>query len=77
MHDGEHDVVGIRQRIPEWRRRLQRPCQWREEGRGVKISRSWGYGSGLRPCAEENGGLTAVSFMCPKRSVTIVERRAM
>jgi hypothetical protein len=70
MHDGEHEEVGIRQRIPEWRRRLQRPCQWREEGGGVERSESWEYGSGLRPSAERNSGLTAVLLCAHKRSVT-------
>jgi len=70
MHDREHEEVGIRQRIPEWRRRLQRPCQWREEGRGLERSKSWEYGSGLRPSAEKNGGLMAVLLCADKRLVT-------
>jgi len=72
MHDGEHEEVGIRQRIPEWRRRLQRPCQGREEGREVERIKMWECRSGLRPSAEKNGGLTAVLLYAHKRSVTCI-----
>lgn len=53
--------AGIRQRIPEWRRRLQRPCQWRE-GEGVESS-GWEDGSGLRPSVEKNNWFHGSSFM--------------
>lgn len=70
MHDGEHEEVGIRQRIPGWRRRLQQPCQWRGEGRGVERNESWEYGSGLRASAEKNGSFMAVLLCGHKRSAT-------
>jgi hypothetical protein len=75
MHDGEHEEVGIRQRIPEWRRLLRWPCQWRKEGRGVERGKSWEYGSGLRSSAENNGGLKAVLLCAHKRSVTSIVAR--
>jgi hypothetical protein len=69
MHDGERGEEGIRQRIPERGRRLQRPCQWsEEEGRGVKRrEKKVKVGSMGAACARVRRkmvGSHCSSFMC-------------